>query len=151
FYNEFRCVNIQFTPGNFFVGNSAAVRTVRSSAVADLAEITPERNIMPLQVLVHHGYHANRKVPGNTAAYLEEAYAFPRRIITVPFSKPDHIFDPAFYGRGLQFAFYDIARKNIPRGAVFPARANNRQVFFCGSYDPAVLRVNFIILFQLSA
>ena len=74
-------MNIQFTPGNFFVGNCAAIRSVGGGAVADLAEITPERNIVHFQILVHHGHNANWEIAGNTATNLEEANAFAAAVV----------------------------------------------------------------------
>src|SRR5687767_10310684 len=71
FDNIFWCIDIQFTPGNLFIGHCPGVRTKGSSAVADLAEITPERYIMPFKILVHHGHDANREIAGNPTAYLK--------------------------------------------------------------------------------
>jgi hypothetical protein len=85
-YNEFWRVDIKFTPGNFFVGNCTAVRTKRCSGITDLAEITPERNIMPFKILVHHGYNANRKITCNTTTNLEKANAFATAVLAIPIS-----------------------------------------------------------------
>ena len=76
FHNEFRRMNIELASGYLFIRHGATVRAVRCGAVADLAEVTPERYVMPLKVLIHHGHHAYREVAGDTAAYLEETYAF---------------------------------------------------------------------------
>src|SRR5258706_11694802 len=59
FYNELGCMDIQFTPGDLFIRNSAGIRTIGSGTIADLAEITPEWYIMPSQVLVHHRHYAD--------------------------------------------------------------------------------------------
>ena len=74
FYYKFRGMYIQLAPGYFLVWHSAAVRAIRGSAVAYLAEVAPEWYIVPLQVLVHHRYYANREVAGYATAYLEESY-----------------------------------------------------------------------------
>ena len=120
---------IELAPGDFFVGNRSAVRAKRSGAVAYLAEIAPERYIMPFQVLVHHGHHANGKIAGNASANLKESNALSATVGPVPFGKPYHIFNAAFYGACLQFAFNYIARENVSGGAVFPAWHYNRYIF----------------------
>ena len=76
FNNKFRRMDIQFSPGNFFVGNCTTITTVTGCTVADLAEITPERNIVHFKILVQHRHHANREITGNTATNLEKTNAF---------------------------------------------------------------------------
>ena len=41
--------------------------------------------------------------------------------------------------------------ENVARGAVFPRRADDRNVFLAGRDDPAVLRIDFIVLLQHAA
>ena len=90
-------MDIQFSPGNFFIGNSPGIGSIRSSRITDLAEITPERHIMPFQILVHHRHHTDREITGDTATYLEETNAFATRIVAIPICKPDHVFNTTLH------------------------------------------------------
>ncbi len=89
----------------FFVRNGAGVGTIGGGGIRNLAEITPEGDVMPFQVLIHHGYDANREIPGYAAPDLEKPYSFSAAVLAVPAGQPGHIFDPAFDGTGFQFAF----------------------------------------------
>jgi hypothetical protein len=72
-YYELRGMNIEFAPSDLFIRNRAGVGSVRSGRITDLAEITPERNIMPLQVLVHHRHHTNWEIACDTTSNLKES------------------------------------------------------------------------------
>src|SRR5258705_1246811 len=63
--NKFRSVDVQLSPGNFFVRHGSGVRAKARGAVADLAEIAPEGDVFPFQILVHHGHNAYRKISRN--------------------------------------------------------------------------------------
>jgi hypothetical protein len=56
---------------------------------------------MPFEVLVHHGYNTYREITGDATTYLEKSYAFACRVISIPISQPNHVFDTIFYGAGL--------------------------------------------------
>src|SRR3569833_274276 len=71
FNNKFRGMDVQLAPGNLLVRYGAGVRAEGGCGIGDLAEIAPVRNIVPFQVLVHHGHYADGKVPGDAAADLE--------------------------------------------------------------------------------
>src|SRR6266851_1875894 len=71
FDDETRRVHAEFAPGDFFVGHRAGVTAIARGRVADLAEITPERNIPTLQILLQHGYDADGEIAGNAAAQLK--------------------------------------------------------------------------------
>ncbi len=77
-------MNIKFAPGNFFVWHGPAIASIAGSAVAYLAEITPERYLMHFQILVHHRHHAYRKIAGYATANLEETNALSRAVMFVP-------------------------------------------------------------------
>src|SRR5258707_9711413 len=66
------CVDAQFSPRDLFVRHGAGIRTVACGGVADLAEIAPIWNAVPLQVLMKHWHHADREVACNAAPDLEE-------------------------------------------------------------------------------
>ena len=69
-------MDIQLTPGYLLVRHGAGIRAIRGRRVRDLAEIAPEGNVVPFQVLVHHGDHADGEVARDAAADLEKAYPF---------------------------------------------------------------------------
>src|SRR4051812_12191054 len=62
----------QLAPSDFFVGHRAGVAAVARRRVADLAEIAPQRHARAAEILVQHGYDADREIAGDTAANLEE-------------------------------------------------------------------------------
>src|SRR5574343_496800 len=60
FHDEFRRVDIQFSPSNFFVRNRSRITSVTGCAIRNLAEIRPERNIFHFHVLIQHRHNAYR-------------------------------------------------------------------------------------------
>src|SRR5215471_14386237 len=77
-------IDVQFAPGNFFVGHCAGVRSEAGGRIADLAKVTPLGHRSANHVLVEHGHNANRKIAGNTASNLEKANRRILRCLTVP-------------------------------------------------------------------
>src|ERR1700730_7251883 len=72
FDNVFWGVQRKLTPGDFLIWHSAGIRSVAGCRIADLTEITPARNVYPLQILVEHRYDANREVPCDAARNLKK-------------------------------------------------------------------------------
>src|ERR1700744_1602693 len=128
FDDEFRGMDIQLTPRDLLVRDSARIGSEGCGRIGDLTKIAPERYVVPLQVLIHHRDHADRKVPRDPAADLEETDPFSAAVLPVPPGQPGHIFDPVLHRTRLQLALYHIACKNIARSAVLPAGNDNRNV-----------------------
>src|SRR2546423_13548953 len=118
-------MDIQFTPGYFFIGMCTGIRSIGSSGIAYLAEITPERNFMHLQVLVHHGHYANRKITCYSPADLEETNSFSAGIVLIKIRKPYHVLNSTLHGIGAYLAFDHIRGEDISHGTVFPASHYN--------------------------
>src|ERR1700733_10726360 len=85
FNNIFRSMNIQLTPGDLFVWHGSRIRTIGSGRIRYLAKITPERNVMPLEILVHHRHHADWKIACNSSSDLKKSHALSAGILPVPF------------------------------------------------------------------
>src|SRR6058998_704345 len=100
---------------------------------------------MHFQVLVHHGNHANRKVPGNTTADLEEADTFFITVVFIIIGQPNHVFDSTFHCTRLDLTLIYIRSKDVTPGAVFPSANNNRQVLFSSSDHPTILWIYLVV------
>src|SRR5436309_3465102 len=70
--DELRRVDGELAPRDLLVRHGAGVAAVARRRVADLAEVAPQRHAGPLEILVQHRHDADRKVPGDAAADLEE-------------------------------------------------------------------------------
>src|SRR5215203_2799910 len=71
FDDELRRVHLELAPRDLFVGNGAGIGAIARGRIGDLAEVSPDGNVLPLQILVEHGNDADRKVAGDAAADLE--------------------------------------------------------------------------------
>src|SRR5690606_36164681 len=91
--NEFRCVDAKFSPGDFLVWHRSGIRTVAGSRVTYLAEVTPERNTIPLEILVKHRHHTNGEIAGNSTTDLEESDSLVTGVLRIPVCQPHHILD----------------------------------------------------------
>src|SRR5690606_40764938 len=103
---------------DLLVGHGTAVRTVAGGAVADLAEVAPEGEVVALQVLVEHGHHADGEVARDAATDLEEADAVGAAIVGVPVGQEDHVLDPALHHAGLAVAHEAVGGEDVAQGAV---------------------------------
>src|SRR5690606_7328415 len=144
---EFRGVHVEFPPGDLLVGHRAAVAAVAGGAVADLAEVAPERG-GALQVLLHHGHGANGEVAGDTAADLEEAHALGTGVGGVPIGQEDHVLNTALHDAWLAIADDAVRGEDVAHGAVLPARAYDGQVALGRGHHPAVLGVYLVVFLQ---
>src|SRR5262245_4316101 len=68
FDDELGGIDVQFAPGDLFVGHRAAIAPIARGTVADLAEVAPEGDARLPQVLVQHGHHADGEVASDTPA-----------------------------------------------------------------------------------
>src|SRR5215216_4227770 len=68
-----RCLCFELAPGDLFIRDGTGVRAVRCCRIGDLTEVTPDGNALALQILMKHRDDADRKIPGDAAADLEEA------------------------------------------------------------------------------
>src|ERR1019366_9802613 len=108
-------------PGDFFVGDGAGIGTVAGGGIADLAEVSPERNMFALKVLVEHGDHADGEVAGDAARDLEKAQRRGGGGLGVPLGQFHHVLDDGANGVDL----LDVARDavtgiHVAEGGVFP-------------------------------
>src|SRR6266849_2564279 len=67
-----RRVHAELAPRDLLVRHGAGVRSEARRRVADLAEVSPQRNARASQVLMEHRYDADREVAGDAAADLVE-------------------------------------------------------------------------------
>ena len=69
----FRGVDAQLAPRDLLVRHGAGVRPITRRRIADLAEVTPQRHVGALKVLMQHWNDADREIAGDAAADLEES------------------------------------------------------------------------------
>ena len=69
----------------------------------------------------------------------------------VPVSQEHHGFDSSLDHERVELTLDAVCRVYVAGGAVFPCRHNDRDVLLAGSEHPAVLRVDFVILFEDTA
>src|SRR5260221_3009328 len=104
--HEPRRLGIQLVPGQLLVRHRPAVRSIRSRAIADLAEIRPVRDLLAhSHVDAQEWNSANRKIPGNSPADLKESNSFPAAVLFVPIAELHHVLDaPAHAVRDPDFS-----------------------------------------------
>jgi len=151
FDDELWGVDVEFAPGDFFVGDGTGVRTVGGGGVGNLAEIAPERDVVPFEVLVHHGDHADGEVAGDAATDLEEANALSGRVVAVPVGEPDHVFNAGFHGRRGELSLDAVGGEDVAHGAVFPAGDDDGEVFFGSGQHPGMLCRYLIVVLHHTA
>ena len=106
---------------------------------------------MPLEVLLHHRNYADREVTCGTSTDLEESYACADSILLVPVDEEEHCLDTVLYEIRCEFALDAVCCEDISCGAVFPCRADDRNVLLAGCKYPAVLRVDLVVFFENAA
>src|SRR5271170_3934742 len=92
FNDKTRCLVVQFTPGNLFIGHGTRIGTIAGGGVGNLAEISPKGRILHFQVLRKHRHYTDGEIACNTASDLKKTYSLTTGIFNVPVSKPNHIF-----------------------------------------------------------
>src|SRR5262249_2938829 len=70
--NELGRVDAELAPSDFLVRHRARIAAVARGGVADLAEISPERHVGALQILVQHRHNADGEIARDAATDLEE-------------------------------------------------------------------------------
>lgn len=148
FDDVFGGVDAEFAPGDFFIRDGTGVGAEAGGGVADLAEVGPEGDVVPFEVLIHHGDDADGEVSGDAASDLEESDAFTGAVGAVPIGQPDHVFDAAFHGGGAEFVFDDVGGEDVAHGGVFPAANDDREIFLGGSDHPGVFGIDFVVGFE---
>ena len=92
--DKLRRFDAQFTPGDFFVGYRARIRSKAGGGIADLAEITPDRSLL-LSNPVGHRHHADSGKSPRCHRQFEKAGPFPCRFLLVPFRESHHVLNAA--------------------------------------------------------
>ena len=106
---------------------------------------------MPLEVLLHHRNDTDREVTCCTATDLEESYACAYSILLVPVNEEEHCLDTVLYEIRCEFALDAVCCEDVSCGAVFPCRADDRNVLLAGCEYPAVLRVDLVVFLENAA
>ena len=88
-------VRVKLVPGHLFVWQAAGIAAIRSYRIADMAEIPPvTARVFVVQDQRRHDTH--RKIPGDTALYLEKADRMRFVVFSNPVSEMLELLRPRF-------------------------------------------------------
>ena len=106
---------------------------------------------MPLEILLHHRNYADREVTSGTSTDLEESYACSGSVLLVPVYEEEHSLDTVLHEIRCELALDTVSCEDVTCGAVFPCRADDRNILLASCKYPAVLRVDLIIFLENTA
>src|SRR5262245_21307526 len=137
-------VDVELAPGDLLVRRRPAVGAVRRRRLGDLAEVSPRARQAP-EILVQQRDDADREVPRDATADLEEPE--PRGLVgrRVPVDQPYHVLDPALHDARIDVAARAGGGAHVPERGVLPARHEERQVALRGRHEPRALRVDLVV------